>query len=91
LIELIIGFKIVSYSYITAEMEVEQVTELLKAMLAKMAAMNAKLDMRNAELDAHHERMMGCLGKTEATDLEANPELENSHVEVGSKTSTVAL
>jgi hypothetical protein len=27
-----------------------------------------------AKLDAHHERMMACLGKTEATDLEANPE-----------------
>jgi hypothetical protein len=26
-----------------------------------------------ANLDAHHERMIACLGKTEATDLEANP------------------
>jgi hypothetical protein len=42
----------------------EQMTELLKAMLSKMGAMNANLDMRNTELDAHHERMIACLGKT---------------------------
>jgi hypothetical protein len=27
-----------------------------------------------AKLYAHHEMMMACLGKTEATDLEENPE-----------------
>jgi hypothetical protein len=27
-----------------------------------------------AKIDAHHEGMMACLGKAEATDLEANPE-----------------
>jgi hypothetical protein len=30
-------------------------------------------DARSAELDAQHERMMACLRKTEATDLEINP------------------
>jgi hypothetical protein len=45
-----------------------------------------------AKLDAHHERMMArmdsqlekmeaCLGKTEATDLKANPEEIESEVE----------
>jgi hypothetical protein len=31
-------------------------------------------------LDAHHESMMACLGKMEATNLEANPEEMQSKV-----------
>jgi hypothetical protein len=52
-------------------------------MLAKMKALQGKMDVAHEEmlamLDIHHERMMACLGKTEATDLEANPE-ENESV-----------
>jgi hypothetical protein len=33
-----------------------------------------KMDAMLDKLDTHHERMMACLGKTEATDLEASPE-----------------
>jgi hypothetical protein len=33
------------------------------------------------KLDAHHERMIACLGKTEATDLEVNPDEIQSEAE----------
>jgi hypothetical protein len=56
--------------------------ELLKAMQEMMdayeekmlAAMDANSREMMAKLDVHHARTMACLGKTEATDLEANPE-----------------
>jgi hypothetical protein len=33
------------------------------------------------KLDAHHERMIACLGKTEAMDLEVNPDEIQSEAE----------
>jgi hypothetical protein len=45
-----------------------------------------------AMLNAHHERMMACLGKTEATDLKANPEemeSESEHQEVPQEVAAV--
>jgi hypothetical protein len=44
------------------------------------------------KLHAHHERMMACLGKTEAMDLEANPEemqSEAEHLEVPKEEAAV--
>jgi hypothetical protein len=35
-----------------------------------------------SQMDAHEERMMVCLGKTEATDLYANPEENESVAEL---------
>jgi hypothetical protein len=50
----------------------------IKAMHQKMDAMQEEMRVGHeemmAKLDAHHERMVACLGKTEATDLKANPE-----------------
>jgi hypothetical protein len=74
--------------------------EMKEEMLAKMEANQGKL---MAKLDAHHERMMtkidsqlavmeACLGKTEATDLQADPEEmepEGVHEEVPIAEATV--
>jgi hypothetical protein len=43
-------------------------------METNQARTDANHEEMIAKLDSHHERMMACLGKTEATDLEANPE-----------------
>jgi hypothetical protein len=67
-----------------AKMDANQ--EEMKANKAKMdAGLSEMRDEMLAKLDAHHKRMMvrmdfqlekmeACLGKTEVTDLEANPE-----------------
>jgi hypothetical protein len=70
-------------------MEVEQMMEPLRAikedLQEQMDAYQAKIDTAHEErmvkLDAHHERIMSCLGKMEATDLKANPEEMQSEVE----------
>jgi hypothetical protein len=81
-------------------MEMQQMTECL---LAKMDAMQQKIDANNEKfkvlqdalislMDAHQERMMVCLGKTEATGLEANPEEKENvpvHWEVPKEEATV--
>jgi hypothetical protein len=53
----------------------------LMEMKAVQEQMLVKLDARNAELGAHHERMVACLGKTEATELKAKPEENESIAE----------
>jgi hypothetical protein len=43
-----------------------------------------------AKLDTHHERMTACLGKTEATDLEANlGEIQSEAVQVTKEEAAV--
>jgi hypothetical protein len=60
-----------------AEMKADR-EELTATLEAKLQANETKTDANLGEmmasLDAHYERMMSCLGKTEATDLEANAE-----------------
>jgi non-ribosomal peptide synthetase component E (peptide arylation enzyme) len=50
-----------------------------------MDAHQAKMDADNEEmmvkLNAEHERIMSCLGKTEATNFKANPEEMQSEAE----------
>jgi hypothetical protein len=52
--------------------------EMLTKMEASIEDENEKFELlRNtlvSRMDAHHGGMMACLGKTEVTDLEANPE-----------------
>jgi uncharacterized membrane protein (DUF106 family) len=54
--------------------------ELLKAMQEMMDAYQAKI---LAAMDANHKEMVACLGKTEARDLEANPETWNPKQSIG--------
>jgi hypothetical protein len=66
--------------HINAEMKADQGD--LKRMMEEM---NAKVDISHkktmAKLDALHERTVASLGKTEATDFEANPE-ETEHQDI---------
>jgi hypothetical protein len=52
--------------------------EILAEIEARIAAENKKFEVLQntflSRMDVHHERMMVCLGKTEAKDLEANSE-----------------
>jgi hypothetical protein len=57
-------------------MEMQQMMEMLDEMKAMQERMMVKLDARNAELDTRRERMMACIGKTEATELKAKSENE---------------
>jgi hypothetical protein len=58
-----------------AEMDANQVRlEVTEdKMETHQARKEANYEEMMAKLDAHHERMMACLGRTEGTDLEANP------------------
>jgi hypothetical protein len=51
------------------------------SLAVHLKTLKVKLDAKNAQLDARHERMMACLGKTEATDLKVNPEEMQSEAE----------
>jgi hypothetical protein len=62
-------------------MEMQQLMEMLAEMKVIQERMMVKLDTRKAELDGHHERMMACLGKPEATELKAKPEENESAAE----------
>jgi hypothetical protein len=68
----------VSFIVSLQEMEMQQMLELLKPLHQKLDAMQEEMTASHkeimAKLDAHHEKIMACLGKTETTDLEANPE-----------------
>lgn len=59
--------------------------ELLKAMQEVTDAYQAKMDAAQekmmAKLNAQDERIMPCIGKTEATNLMANPEQMQSGAE----------
>jgi hypothetical protein len=74
----------------TDKMELlKAIKEMMETQFCSLAiqlkTLKEKLVARNAELDAHHERMMACLGKTDVTDLKANPEemqSESEHREV---------
>jgi hypothetical protein len=50
-----------------------------------------KIDANQTKMHSHHERMMACLGRMEATDLEANPEEESvvEHQEVPKEEAAV--
>jgi hypothetical protein len=52
--------------------------EMLTRMEARTEAEYAKFEILQntlfSRMDAQHEGLTACLGKTEATDLEANPE-----------------
>jgi hypothetical protein len=52
-------------TYITMEMEKEQIMEFLQVFEKKWGAYHKRM---MAMLDAHHERMMACLGQTEANE-----------------------
>jgi hypothetical protein len=62
----------------------QMMARLLAEIRTNRAEMKAGYEQTTArlkaKLDAHHERMMACLGKTEATDLEASPEEMESEV-----------
>jgi FtsZ-binding cell division protein ZapB len=76
-----------------AEMKADR-EERKAEMKAYREEMRAGHEEMMAKLDAHHERMMACLGKMEATDLEANPEEMQSevvHWEVPKEEATVNL
>jgi hypothetical protein len=56
-----------------------------------MAEMRTGHEEMMAMLDDHHEMMMACLGKMEATDFKANPEevkSESEHWEVPKEEDT---
>jgi hypothetical protein len=71
-------------------MEKQQIMVMLKTMQEKkytnreanQEEMRASHKEMMAILDAHHERMMACLGKTEATDQKTNPEENESVAEL---------
>jgi hypothetical protein len=75
----IIGYKIASCSYIVRPIvEMQQMTGLqatLGSHHERLLAMQRKMI---GKMDACHERIMACLGRTEATDLVANPEEKES-------------
>jgi hypothetical protein len=62
-------------------MESQQIVELLLSMQAKMDANQERMETNRkayhkemmAMVDAYHERMMTCLGKTEADTEKAEP------------------
>jgi hypothetical protein len=45
------------------------------------AIMKAQMASLVFQMDSHHEKIMACLGMTEATDLKANPEKMQSKAE----------
>jgi hypothetical protein len=52
-----------------ADTKQKEMKEIMKAYRDEMTASH---DEVMAKLNVHHEKMMACLGKTEATDLETN-------------------
>jgi FtsZ-binding cell division protein ZapB len=74
----------------TIQERMEDRQKNLKAHMASVASRtednNEKFEVLRdtlvSRMDSHQERLMGCLGKTETTDLEANPkeiEFETEH------------
>jgi CII-binding regulator of phage lambda lysogenization HflD len=69
-----------------------QMVSLISKMDAHHARTEANHERMMAKLGAHHERIMATIGKTEATDLEANSEEIQSkavHREVRKEKATV--
>jgi hypothetical protein len=74
----------------------EEMKAQMASLISKMDGHHARTEANHkwmmAKLDAHHKMMMACLGKTEAMDLETNPEETESganHWEVPKEDATV--
>jgi hypothetical protein len=59
----------------------QMMAQLLAELRTNRAEMKAGYEEMTAKLEARDERMTACLGKTEATDLEASPEDKESEAE----------
>jgi hypothetical protein len=63
-----------------------------REIIEDMTAWRKEMETNQEKIDANHERIMACLGKTEATDLEVSPEelvSRAQHQEVPKKDTAV--